>query len=103
MIRNFSPMLRTIGNFDLLNSQAFARLEAHLRDLIVISHEASINPHGKPLRLEQLTYVFGGTYDDKYCMHFVGLVKDLERNENTRLLLSFTVSVNPEKDQCLES
>lgn len=65
------------------------RLQENLHDLIIIAWERLHNRPGSSLRLEAFRYVCGARHDEKSFMLCVVQVKDLERNENTTLALTF--------------
>lgn len=81
------------GGTTLIASPCLNRLQANLHDLIIIAYEAYTKAPGNLLRLDKLVYVSGERLEDKYCMHFEGLVKDLAQHGITTVHLTFTASV----------
>lgn len=84
------------GGTTLIASPCLNRLQANLQDLIIIAYEAYTKAPGNLLRLDKLVYVSGEKLEDRYSMHFEGLVKDLAQNATTTVNLTFTANINGE-------
>lgn len=68
------------------------RLEANLRDLIIISCEDYLSTPGGSFNLTRLEYVSGENNDERYCMRFAALVREQERHDAVPIELTFIVN-----------
>ena len=87
------PHTKMRAGTSLLASPPLKRLQENLHDLIIIALEAYTQTPGNSYALTKLHYVSDEKHEGRFCMHFDGLVKDLEANVNTPLSLTFTVKI----------
>lgn len=83
-------------------SPPLRRLQVSLQDLILIALEAYTKTHGQSYALTTLHYVSDEKHAGKFCMHFDGLVKELEANANIPIQLTLNVRVGGDEIQCSE-
>lgn len=85
--------IKTHAGTSLLASPPLKRLQENLHDLIIVALEAYTKTHGNSFALTNLHYVSDEKHEGRFCMHFDGLVKDLEVNVNIPLSLTFSVKI----------
>lgn len=85
------PQKTTAEGTTLLPSPQFARLKAHLQDLIIIALERFSERRGRSYSLVRCQYVSDARLEEKCCMHFDALAKDLELGVNIPLRLTLSV------------
>lgn len=87
---------RTGEGTNLRASPPLRRLQANLQDLILVALEAYTKTSGQSYALVALHYANDEKHEGKFCMHFVGQVKDLERSANIPLTLELSVKIGEE-------
>lgn len=85
-------LFKTDDDTTLSPSPALLRLHRNFHDLIIITCEAYMKVPSKCLSLIRLSYVFDEKLEEKYCMHFDALVRELGQKDAIPLHLSIIAS-----------